>query len=146
MKNTLTLCSRACLIAAGIMLYSGAASAQEQKIDFGKHEYDANCAICHGMNGKGSGLMTGYLRISPPDLTQLAKKNRGVLPTNRLFDIIEGNKVPSHGTRDMPVWGREFSIEDAGYYKEARGNYDPQALVRARILTLMEYLDRIQER
>jgi mono/diheme cytochrome c family protein len=146
MKTLFTLSSRACLIAVGMLLYSGASSAEEQKIDLGKNEYNAKCAICHGVNGKGSGPMSGYLRVTPSDLSQLARKNHGVLPTNRLFDVIDGNNVPSHGSRDMPIWGKEFRAEDAGYYKEARGNYDSQALVRARILALLEYIDRIQER
>lgn len=146
MKTIFTLSSRACLIALGMMLYSGAAPAQEQKLDIGKIEYNAKCAICHGATGKGNGSMSDYLRITPTDLTQLAKKNHGVLPSNRLFDVIDGNNVPSHGNREMPIWGKEFRAEDANYYKEAHGNYDSQALVRARILALLEYIDRIQER
>lgn len=141
MKNV----SKAQLIIFGITLISTGALAQ-QKIDFGKQEYEAKCASCHGVSGRGDGPLAGLLKKSPSDLTQLAKKNGGVLPTGRLFDVIEGNNVPSHGTRDMPVWGREFRIEDAQYLKEARGNYDPTALVRARILMLLEYIDRLQAR
>lgn len=141
MKNV----SKAQLIIFGITLISTGALAQ-QKMDFGKQEYEAKCASCHGVSGRGDGPLAGLLKKSPSDLTQLAKKNGGVLPTGRLFDVIEGNNVPSHGTRDMPVWGREFRIEDAQYLKEARGNYDPTALVRARILMLLEYIDRLQAR
>lgn len=137
---------RMCLIAAGMTLYSGAVFAQQQKVDLGKQEYDANCAVCHGVSGKGDGPLAGLLRTAPTDLTQLARKNQGVLPMARLYDVIEGVNVPSHGTRDMPVWGREFQVEDAERYKEARGNYDAAALVRARILTLLEYINRIQAR
>jgi hypothetical protein len=42
----------------------------------------------------------------------------------------------------MPVWGREYRIKDAEYYGEV--NYDSTALVRARILTLLEYINRLQ--
>lgn len=138
--------NKACLITVGMVLYSGAVFAQQQKMDLGKREFEVNCAICHGVDGKGNGPMAGLLRRSPANLTQMAKKNQGVLPMNRMFDVIEGGSVPSHGTRDMPIWGRVFRIEDAEYYKEARGSYDAAALVRARILMLIEYVDRIQER
>lgn len=133
-------------MAAGLALSGTAAFAQQQKSDFGKQEFDAKCASCHGVSGKGDGPVAASLTKPPADLTQLAKKNRGVLPAARLFEVIEGSNVPSHGTREMPVWGREFRIEDASFYKEARGSYDPAALVRARILMLLEYIDRLQAR
>lgn len=132
-------------IVLGMAVFSTGAIAQ-QKVDLGKQEYEAKCASCHGVSGKGDGPLAGLLKKTPPDLTQLAKKNGGVLPTGRLFDVIEGNNVPSHGTREMPVWGREFRVEDAQYLKEARGNYDSAALVRARVLMLLEYVDRLQAR
>ena len=138
--------TKASLAAVGLALCIGNALAQQQKTDFGKREFDTNCASCHGMDGKGNGPMGELLRRSPPDLTQLAKKNGGVFPMTRLFDVIEGGTVPSHGTREMPVWGREYRIQDAEYYLEARGNYDSAALVRAHILTLLEYINRIQVR
>jgi mono/diheme cytochrome c family protein len=137
---------KACLIVVGLAISSGAVFAQQQKTDLGKQEYNANCASCHGLGGKGDGPMAAQLRTAPSDLTQLAKKNRGVLPVSRLYEVIEGSNVPSHGTREMPVWDREFRVEDAEYYKEARGSYDAAALVRARVLMLVEYLDRIQAR
>lgn len=137
---------QAWLIVVGMAAYSGAVFAQQQKIDLGKQEFESNCAACHGMNGKGDGPMADQLRSSPADLTQLAKKNGGVLPVARLYEVIEGSNVRSHGTRTMPVWGKEFQIESAEVYKEARGNYDAAAVVRGRILMLLEYLNRIQAR
>jgi mono/diheme cytochrome c family protein len=138
--------TKAGLAAVGLALSIGNAFAQQQKTDFGKREFDTNCASCHGADAKGNGPMGELLRRSPPDLTQLAKKNGGVFPMTRLFDVIEGGSVPSHGTRDMPIWGREYRIQDAEYYLEARGNYDSAALVRAHILTLLEYINRLQVR
>ena len=51
-----------------------------------------------------------------------------------------------HGTRDMPIWGKEYLIEESQRLREARGAYDAPAVVRARILTLLEYISRIQVR
>lgn len=125
-------------------LFAAAAIAQPAAIDPGKLEFTENCASCHGIDGKGNGPLGELLRKSPPDLTLLAKKNQGVLPINRLYTVIDGANVPSHGSRDMPVWGREYQIDNAQTMREARGQYDAAAMVRARILVLLEYISRIQ--
>ena len=36
------------------LLVAGAATAAD-KVDPGKSEYDVNCAVCHGLTGKGDG-------------------------------------------------------------------------------------------
>lgn len=131
-------------LALGALLCSSAVLAQQPRQDLGKREFDANCASCHGVNGKGNGPFVELLRRSPPDLTNLSKANQGVFPMDRLYQVIDGANVPSHGSRDMPIWGHDFKVQDAEYYLEARGRYDPAALVRARILTLLEYINRLQ--
>lgn len=142
MKNSI----KACLIVVGMALYSGAVFGQQQKTDYGKQEFDAKCAVCHGTTGKGNGPLADFLRQRPSDLTQLTQKNGGVFPTTKVYEVIEGSNVPGHGTREMPVWGRDFQAEDAAQYKEARGHYDVSGAVRARILMLLEYINRLQAR
>ena len=137
---------KASLVAVSLVLGSGAIFAQQQKTDQGKVEYDTNCAVCHGPLGKGDGSLRDLLRVSATDLTQLAKKNQGILPVTRMYDVIDGQGVPSHGSRDMPIWGQTYRVDDAQRYQEARGNYDAAALVRARILLLIEYINRLQAR
>lgn len=136
---------------AALACVLGAMAAQAQSpapttaVDLGKLEFTDNCASCHGVEGKGNGPLVWLLQKSPPDLTQLAKKNGGVLPVNRMYAVIEGSAaVPSHGTRDMPIWGREYRIEEGQRLREARGLYEPAEVVRARILTLIEYISRLQ--
>ncbi|OIP14455.1 MAG: hypothetical protein AUK51_16890 [Comamonadaceae bacterium CG2_30_59_20] len=129
-----------------LTLCSGAVLAQQPMTDQGKLEYDTNCAVCHGPGGKGDGSLQPLLRVSATDLTQLAKKNQGILPVTRMYEVIDGAGVPSHGSRDMPIWGRTYQSENAQNLLEARGNYDAQALVRARILVLIEYINRLQAR
>lgn len=137
---------RVALFVLGLAICSAAAFAQgaAQTTDWGKREFEANCASCHGVNGRGNGPLGELLKRSPPDLTQLVRQNKGVFPMRRLYEVIEGGGVAAHGTRDMPIWGREYRMQDAQYYLEARGMYDPDALVRARILSLLEYLNRLQ--
>jgi hypothetical protein len=77
-------------------------------------------------------------------LTQLAKSNGGVFPVNRVYETIEGANVPSHGSRDMPIWGMDYRIKAAEYFVDVP--YDSEAYVRARILTLLEYINRLQQR
>lgn len=135
-------------VVAGTMLVFLLAPAFAQqkggKIDSGKREFEANCASCHGVSGKGNGPITDLLKKSPPDLTLLARNNGGVLPVARLYDVIDGAGIQAHGSRDMPVWGREYRVQAGEYYGEVP--YDPEAYVRGRILVLIDYLNRIQEK
>jgi len=127
-----------------LTLFSGMTFAQAGKSDLGKREFDANCASCHGVNGKGHGQMVEWLQRAPTDLTTLTKRNGGVFPVSRMYETIEGANVPSHGTREMPVWGTDYRIKAAEYYGEVP--FDTEAHVRSRILALIEYISRLQER
>lgn len=128
----------ACAALAGPAL----AQSKAGKVDLGKREFEANCASCHGIGGKGNGPITDLLKKSPPDLTLLTRKNNGVFPMARVYDVIEGADVPAHGGRDMPVWGLDYRVKAAEYYMDMP--YDSEAYVRGRILALAEYLNRIQ--
>ncbi|WP_288254220.1 cytochrome c [uncultured Hydrogenophaga sp.] len=133
------------LLAGLLGALAAQAQAPQASVDLGKLEFTDNCAACHGVDGKGNGPLGGLLQKSPPDLSQLAKKNGGVLPVNRMYAVIEGTAaIPSHGVRDMPIWGREYRIEEGQRLREARGLYEPAEVVRARILTLIEYISRLQ--
>lgn len=127
-----------------LTLMGGAAYAQTDKVDLGKQEFVENCAVCHALSGKGGGPYVDFLRKSPPDLTQLTKSNGGVFPVKRMYETIEGADVPSHGSRDMPIWGQDYQVKAAQYYIDMP--YDPEPFVRGRILTLIEYISRLQER
>ena len=133
-------------IAVTLAASFGAALAQQVTPDWGKREFESSCATCHGSGGKGDGpLSKGYLSKAPTDLTVLAKKNGGVLPVSRLYAWIDGSAaVGVHGTRDMPVWGTRYKLRAGEYYVDVE--YDPQAYVRARILSLVDYVDRLQQR
>jgi mono/diheme cytochrome c family protein len=125
---------------AGLALLSTAVVAQG-RVDVGKREYDNNCAVCHGSNGKGGGPYVELLKRSPPDLTTLAKSNGGIFPVNRSFEVIEGAGA-GHGTRDMPIWGQAYSVKAAEYYVDMP--YNQEAFMRSRILALIEYINRLQ--
>lgn len=125
-----------------LSLMSTAAFAQAGKVDMGKQEFDASCAVCHGSSGTGNGPFLPYLRSSPPDLTTLAKRNGGVFPVNRVFETIEGGNVPGHSVRDMPIWGSTYRMQAGEHYVDMP--YDPAVYVRSRVLALVEYINRLQ--
>jgi hypothetical protein len=112
--------------------------------DPGRREYESNCAVCHGKAGQGDGPVVELLKRSPPDLTQLSRRNGGVFPIDSVYQTIEGGTVAAHGTRDMPIWGRDYRIQGAEYYMDVP--YDPDMYVRTRLLWLVEYLSRLQQR
>lgn len=119
----------------------GAVQAQGTPADFGKLEYESNCANCHGLDGTGNGPYNALLQRSAPDLTQLAKRNNGVFPLSRVYDVIDGAGA-GHGSREMPIWGLDYKIRAAEYYMDTP--YNPEVYVRTRILALVEYLNRLQ--
>ncbi|MCX7893233.1 MAG: cytochrome c [Burkholderiales bacterium] len=133
------------LVTAGLLAgASGAALAQGgAKVDFGKREYLANCANCHGLDGKGDGPYKPYLAKSAGDLTTLAKRNQGVFPYYQLIEMIDGRRLPpGHGRPDMPIWGADYLVKSARDYTDVP--YDPELYVRGRIMALVDYIQSIQ--
>ncbi len=131
---------------AGPAAQSGAAQRAEARrtVDPGRREFESNCAVCHGKSGQGDGSVVELLKRSPPDLTQLSRKNGGVFPIDRVYQTIEGGTVAAHGSREMPIWGRDYRIQGAEYFMDVP--YDPEVYVRTRLLWLVEYLSRLQVR
>lgn len=102
--------------------------------DAGSQLFRTYCASCHGASGRGNGPLADQLRRPPPDLTQFTRRNGGMFPNERVYRIIDGRDVSSHGDREMPVWGDIFKVGSSG----------PE--VRARIDAIVRYLAGIQER
>jgi mono/diheme cytochrome c family protein len=115
------------------------------KLDIGKSEYEQSCASCHGLDGRGKGSFAQAMELSVTDLTTLAKRNGGVFPVSRVYEVIDGREaVKAHGTREMPIWGKHYSVSAAPRYDDYA--YNPEAAVRGRILSLIDYLYRLQSK
>jgi hypothetical protein len=61
--------------------------------------------------------------------------------------------IPAHGTREMPIWGYEFTPMsslphniDPSYWKMFGPEPSSEVVVRTRILAVIDYLSRIQEK
>ena len=117
-----------------------------QNFDRGKYEYEAHCATCHGLSGKGDGPFAQQLKSGTvvPNLTEISKRNNGVFSFMRVSDIIDGSEsVTAHGPRQMPIWGPRYKSEvGENLYDDYRA--DAAAFARARILALTEYVYRLQ--
>jgi mono/diheme cytochrome c family protein len=127
-------------IAAGLSILSLQCAAAE-RMSYGEAEYLNSCAACHGLEGRGDGPLASLLTKRPADLTRLSKANDGEFPYDRVVQIIDGRDVvPSHGTRDMPVWGRQFLEEDTKTY----GSEGGEIVTSERIRGLADYLKTLQ--
>ncbi|MBR0687944.1 cytochrome c [Bradyrhizobium manausense] len=146
-------CAAKYLMIAGLAA-GFAATAQAEDLDIGKSEFQSSCASCHGADARGKGPVSDQLKRPPADLTVLAKNNNGVFPTNAVYETIEGSKtIPAHGTREMPIWGERFNpivnlphYVDPSYWKLAGPEQSPEVVVRKRILAVIDYLNRIQQK
>ncbi len=122
-----------------------AAFAQKEKVDVGRQEFKTHCAGCHGMDAKGNGRDAYNLEVAPSDLTLLARNNAGVFPTDHLIEVIDGRaQIKSHGLREMPNWGKRYTASAAEHFADSP--YDQEAFVRGRVLILVDYLRRIQQK
>ncbi|HKN01387.1 MAG TPA: c-type cytochrome [Candidatus Binataceae bacterium] len=131
---------RCALIVA--LLVVGLIPTKAQTATTGKQDYLDNCASCHGSDGKGHGEALYVIPgIKPPDLTQLAKRNGEVFPTQQVYQSIDGRAgIPSHSRFDMPFWGTTFQREGEEFTPLS------EAEVKARIMAIVNYIKSIQEK
>jgi len=111
----------------------------------GQLEYREFCASCHGLSGKGNGPVAASLSRSPGDLTQLSKKYDGKFPAQRVYQVIDGrDRVSSHGSREMPVWGNVFRLRENSLSGGGPPLTDEE--IRARIKPIVEYVRSLQQK
>ncbi len=102
----------------------------------GQEMFRSYCASCHGLDGKGKGPAASALKKQPPDLTLLSKKYGGKFPRSTVSSVIEGTDfITDHGSRDMPIWGDAFRIE----------NHD-ESMVKMKVRNLTVYIESIQQK
>jgi mono/diheme cytochrome c family protein len=120
-----------------VLAASGATQPRETRktaAAWGKELFETYCATCHGADARGRGPAAASLKRPPPDLTLIRKRHGGEFPTRWVIDFIDGEtNVTSHGSRQMPVWGRLFR------WKDGSGG------ARAEISALAAYLETIQQ-
>lgn len=135
--------AKALIFFAGAIAFSGVALGQ-QTLDLGKHEYQANCAACHGMDAKGGGTLQPHLVNAPSDLTTLSQRYGGAFPTQLVWETIDGRATTAmgpHGEREMPLWGATYRAQAVAHQAPA-----PEWYVREKIVAVLDYLASIQQR
>ena len=101
--------------------------------------------MCHGVGGKGDGSYALFHELKPPDLTLLTARNRGEFPYARVAEIIDGrHSTIIHGIPGMPIWGDRYEVEAEAECRET--HCAPEAMVRARVRALTEYIRRLNSR
>jgi len=132
-------------VTAFALAVNAPAFAQQKTMDEGKKEFELRCAACHGVDGKGNGMVGAALKVAPPDITMLSKSNGGVFPIERITQIIDGRaQIAAHGSRDMPVWGTLLAVEAAEHYVDIP--YNQEQYIRDKILRLTDYIHRVQQK
>lgn len=107
-------------------------------VDMGKVYYQMNCGACHGLTARGGGPAAKALKTPPPDLTKIAARRNGQYDIGELSQFVDGRFTPqSHGSREMPIWGADFS-------RSTGGGMVGDEITRGRILALLEYLRTLQ--
>lgn len=104
----------------------------------GKVLYTENCAVCHGLDGRGGGVLADHLPMQPADLTGLAGRNDGAFPWSDVMAKVHGYEGRAEV---MP----EFGTVLAGPTVMWRDEYGTRIETPIGLLSLAHYLESIQE-
>jgi mono/diheme cytochrome c family protein len=139
MKTIGTLCGiAAALLLAGIALGQARPSGGE----FGKREFEAKCAACHGTDGRGEGVHKPFLETSPTDLTELSKAHGGEFPYMHFYAVVDGRF--ERGESDMPCFADVYLTAAAEDYMDVE--YNPDRYLDTRLTALAMYVAELQEK
>jgi len=101
----------------------------------GVDEFQRNCALCHGLDGRGVGPVSEKMTRPAADLTQIAKRNNGVFPFSKVAGTIsKGTDIAEHGPSRMPAWEKIFAADS-----------DP-VRAKAIIFEVTKYVETLQEK
>ena len=131
--------ARGVITVAGAVGLTLAAAQTFRPSDYSGQELFARyCASCHGPDAQGDGPVAPSLRKYVPDLTRITVRHGNRFPAQEVRDMIDGRSpVLSHGPREMPVWGREFWVEEGA-------DIEAERAARDMVTELVSYLESIQ--
>jgi mono/diheme cytochrome c family protein len=133
------------VVAAILCVTAQTATAQDP--DPGRLEFENQCSVCHGPDGKGNGPLADVLKVRPTDLTGLQKDNGGTLPFQQLYEIVDGRKfVGAHGAREMPIWNKRLADQAIFFLGPNATKKQIDAFVDERIRALIGYIGKLQQK
>ena len=129
------------VVVAGLGMFA-AAPGKSQTFDSldlsGQELFERYCAACHGPNGFGNGPVAATMNKPVPNLTRLAATRNGEFPAQYVREAIDGRSMAiAHGTRQMPVWGYEFWVEEGA-------DIVAESTAREMINRIVLYLESVQ--
>lgn len=134
-RTTTRMLAGASLLALLLAPAHSALAQQEDVIKSGQQLFNQKCAVCHGADGKGDGVLAAHLKKQPADLTGLSERNGGKFAFWEVYRKIDGRDVvDAHGPSDMPVWGSDEVHEGTS-----------GRLARAQIVEIVFFLESIQK-
>ncbi|MCV3271508.1 c-type cytochrome [Roseobacter sinensis] len=104
--------------------------------------FAANCASCHGADGRGAGVAAGSLAAPPPDLTTLSAANGGIFPAAEALSYIYGDPRTGHLARVMPEFGGAMAEDLVPV--EIEGVLTPTPRELAGLLVYLESIQRVE--
>ena len=114
-------------------------SIPQSQPDSGALMYEAYCAACHGMTGKGNGPAAQYLKLPPPDLTTMTQRYNEKSVALRVSEVLRFNtESKAHGTVDMPTWGPLFRALNGNNWKDGE--------TKLRMYNLSQYVQSLQKK
>jgi mono/diheme cytochrome c family protein len=126
------------LFAFGVIGMPRSAAAEDIK-DISKAMYLKYCSACHGEAGAGDGVVSGFMRPKPTDLTTMAKDAGGEFPFMKAMQSIDGTvTIRAHGESQMPVWGEKFKDETTLTMQR-------RAEIKGKLLLITEYVRSLQK-
>jgi mono/diheme cytochrome c family protein len=113
---------------------TGAAGATADTVVQGHTLFMRYCSACHGESGTGDGVISGFMRPQPTNLTLLAQKAGGTFNAAKVVQTIDGRQtVRAHGDADMPVWGEILAGEQGPAL-------DRETVARTKVVLITDYL------
>ena len=86
-------------------------AAAVQDFENGQELFQANCALCHGMNAEGGGAASTYDPADSwpaPNLTTIEKRYEGTPPAADIRDYLETTIARGRPGTPMPAWGSAY--------------------------------------
>ena len=132
------------LLACGLSL-PALATSEAIGTKLGAEIYQRSCAVCHGPDARGDGMVGALFRIKPPNLTVLARENDGVFPFSEVFQAVDGRrKIAAHGETEMPIWGD--LLMDEALLRDDFNADDARYATLGRLLSVVYFLQSIQQK
>lgn len=131
------------LVAVSSVSTGVAAELESQRVENPRFTLEADlykryCSACHGVEGRGDGIVAPFMDPPPIDLTAIKVNFDGVFPKYLVTMTVDGrDTIRAHGDSDMPVWGEVFAEEFLP---------DPSARAKARgkVMKIVDYIESIQ--